>query len=97
YVFTIDYGSTWDAILGQDSFSHFRAYGPAHGGRNASEDADPNAPSGELYDMTTDVNFSLLAAEGQLVGLKPMYYGSQYALQTGTSISLMNEPPNAHE
>jgi SAM-dependent MidA family methyltransferase len=106
YVFTIDYGSTWDGILGQDSFSHFRAYGPAHGGRNASEDADPNTPTGEIYDpylgptlndMTTDVNFSLLAAEGQLVGLKPMYYGSQYALQTGTSISLANEPPNAHE
>jgi len=40
-----------------------------------------------LNDITTDVNFSYLAAEGQLAGLRPVYYGPQKALLSGTSIS----------
>jgi SAM-dependent MidA family methyltransferase len=103
YMLTIDYGSTWDGILGEDAFSHFRAYGPAHHG---SVSDDQNTSDAQIYnpylgptlnDMTTDVNFSLLAAEGQLVGLKPMFYGSQMSLQSGTSITFENAPPNAHE
>jgi hypothetical protein len=45
--------------------------------------------------MTTDVNFSLLAAEGEHVGLAPLYFGSQRALQTGTTISLNSVPENS--
>ena len=44
--------------------------------------------------MTTDVNFSLLAAEGDLVGLKALFYGSQRALGTGTHVSLEVAPAN---
>lgn len=105
YVLTLDYGSTWDGILAQDSYPHFRTYGPAHREANqfvaqdaaaVSSTVDTSQPySGPtLNDMTTDVNFSLLAAEGQLVGLKPLFFGSQKALQTGTGISLANAPSN---
>jgi SAM-dependent MidA family methyltransferase len=41
-----------------------------------------------LNDITTDVNFSYLADAGKLAGLKPLFFGSQKALQSGTSISL---------
>jgi len=107
YVFTIDYGTTWDGILAQD-YSHLRTYGPAHQGRyQDQEDAAPNVAGGDpqifnpylgptLNDMTTDVNFSLMVVEGEQVGLKSMYFGSQGALQSGTSISL-DPPPNRHE
>jgi hypothetical protein len=42
--------------------------------------------------MTTDVNFSLLAAEGSLAGLRTAYYGPQSALRSGTPISLASAP-----
>ena len=45
-----------------------------------------------LNDLTTDVNFSLMAAEGELAGLKTMFYGPQRALQTGTGITLEVPP-----
>ncbi len=41
-----------------------------------------------LNDITTDVNFSYMAAEGQTVGLKTVFFGPQRALRSGTSISL---------
>jgi hypothetical protein len=41
-----------------------------------------------LNDITTDVNFSYLAAEGQSVGLKTVFFGPQRALRSGTSVSL---------
>ncbi len=40
-----------------------------------------------LNDITTDVNFSYLAAEGETSGLKTAYFGPQRALRSGTSIS----------
>lgn len=92
YMLTIDYGSNWDGILAQHSYPHFRTYGPVQkeGKQLAPNGIDTSAPySGPtLNDFTTDVNFSLLAAEGELVGLRPIYYGSQGALQAGTSVSL---------
>jgi len=102
YVLTIDYGSTWDGILADDS-AHFRTYGLVHRAANVGNFADGGATPGEvstsnpylgptLNDMTTDVNFSLLSAVGQLAGLKPIYYGSQRALQTGTGITLDSAP-----
>jgi hypothetical protein len=42
--------------------------------------------------MTTDVNFSHLAAEGKSVGLEALYFGPQHWLQLGTSIDL-DMPP----
>jgi SAM-dependent MidA family methyltransferase len=109
YVLTIDYGSTWDGILAEDSYSHLRTYGPAHKGSNLSpevEDAGGGAGDPEIWnpylgptlnDMTTDVNFSLMVVEGELVGLKPMYFGSQGALHSGTTITFDNPPPYRHE
>ncbi len=43
-----------------------------------------------LNDITTDVNFSFLAAEGQSSGLKTGYFGPQRALRSGTSTSTKN-------
>jgi len=102
YVLTIDYGTTWDGILANDS-AHFRTYGPVHRAANVSALLDaggtpPEVSTSDPYlgptlnDMTTDVNFSLLAAVGQLAGLKPIYFGSQRALQSGTGISLSTAP-----
>ena len=54
-----------------------------------------NGPT--LNDMTTDVNFSLAAAEGQLVGLKTAYFGAQAALRTGTTVSLKEPPPDRQQ
>jgi SAM-dependent MidA family methyltransferase len=106
YVMTIDYGSSWDGILGNDGSRHFRTYGPAHRAASAqaniAEDnstdkvqtSDPyDGPT--LNDMTTDVNFSLLSIEGQRAGLRTLFYGSQKALQSGTSISLDEVPDRA--
>jgi len=87
YVITIDYGSNWDGILAQD-FDHFRMYGPGA----AQTRADPyHAPT--LNDMTTDVNFSHLAAEGKSVGLQALFFGPQHSLQVGTPIELTEPPP----
>lgn len=86
YVITIDYGSNWDGIMPLE-FDHLRTFGPG------SESADPyHWPT--LNDITTDVNFSHLADEGRLVGLLPLYYGQQQALQSGTPISI-DEPAAA--
>jgi SAM-dependent MidA family methyltransferase len=99
YMLTIDYGSTWEGILAQDSYPHFRSYGAAQkeGTHLAPNEIDTYAPyvGPTLNDMTTDVNFSLLAAEGELVGLKPLYFGSQGALHAGTSVSLDEVPQRA--
>ena len=86
YVITIDYGSNWDGILGQQ-FDHFRMYGPG----SSTTQANPyHAPT--LNDMTTDVNFSHVAEEGNSVGLKALYFGPQHSLQMGTPIDLDNAP-----
>jgi SAM-dependent MidA family methyltransferase len=100
YVLTIDYGSSWDDILKTDGYPHLRTYGRVHRYISNPFQADEpttydpyEAPT--LNDMTTDVNFTLLAAEGQLVGLKSLFFGSQKALQSGTSISLDEVPESA--
>ena len=59
YVITIDYGSNWEGILAQD-FDHLRMYGQ---GSSTSQANPYHAPT--LNDMTTDVNFSHLAEEGE--------------------------------
>jgi SAM-dependent MidA family methyltransferase len=88
YVITIDYGSNWDGILSTE-FDHLRMYGP---GASQSH-ADPyHTPT--LNDMTTDVNFSHLAAEGKAVGLQALYFGPQHSLQMGTPIKLDELPPS---
>jgi len=86
YVITIDYGSNWDGILSLE-YDHLRMYGPG----SSATHADPyHSPT--LNDMTTDVNFSHVSAEGKSVGLNTLFYGPQHSLQLGTPISL-NEPP----
>lgn len=104
YVLTIDYGTNWEGLLAEDSV-RFRTYGPARReadraawevGNAEADDRDASDPyvGPTLNDMTTDVNFSLLAAEGDLVGLKALFYGSQRALGTGTHVSLEVAPAN---
>jgi SAM-dependent MidA family methyltransferase len=97
YVLTIDYGGTWEEMLAQHSYPHFRTYGPVEneGLQLAPNGIDTSAPySGPtLNDFTTDVNFSLLAVEGEAVALRPLFYGSQAALQAGTGVSLDDVPP----
>lgn len=92
YVLTIDYGGNWEEMLAQHSYPRFRTYGPSQrtGAHLAPNQIDTFAPyvGPTLNDFTTDANFSLLAAEGQMVGLRAVYYGAQRALQAGTSISL---------
>lgn len=96
YLLTIDYGGSWEEMLNQQTYPRFRTYGPAsHDRANlAPNQIDTFAPyvGPTLNDFTTDANFSLLAFEGNLVGLKPMYYGAQRALQAGTSVSLDTIP-----
>lgn len=96
YMLTIDYGGNWEEMLAQQSYPRFRTYGPAsHDRANlAPNQIDTFAPyvGPTLNDFTTDANFSLLAFEGELVGLKAIYYGAQRALQAGTSISLETVP-----
>jgi SAM-dependent MidA family methyltransferase len=96
YVLTIDYGGNWEEMLAQHSYPRFRTYGPAQheGAQLAPNEIDTSAPYAgpTLNDFTTDVNFSLLAVEGELVGLRPIYYGAQGALQAGTSVSLDTVP-----
>ncbi|HUA59698.1 MAG TPA: SAM-dependent methyltransferase [Verrucomicrobiae bacterium] len=88
YVITIDYGSGWEEILSQQ-FDHLRMYGP---GSSTSQANPYHAPT--LNDMTTDVNFGHVAAEGRAVGLEALYFGPQHAIQLGTTIDLDN-PPSA--
>ncbi len=103
YVITIDYGSSWNGILGNDGSRHLRTYGPAHRAASAQSnlnesDSIDNIQTSDPYDsptltdLTTDVNFSLLDVEGRQAGLRTLFYGSQRALQSGTSISLDEVP-----
>jgi hypothetical protein len=103
FVITLDYGANWEGMIAQDAHPHFRTYGPAHQEENHDLAADDNAVGGDqdtsdpyrgptLNDMTTDVNFSVMAAEGHLAGLTTAYFGPQAGLQTGTSISLEDVP-----
>ena len=87
YVLTIDYGSNWEGILAPAPLSHLRSYGPGH------RRSDPYRDAG-LNDITTDVNFSLVAAEGRSIGLAAAFFGRQRALQAGTSIKLNELPPD---
>jgi hypothetical protein len=104
---TIDYGSSWNGILGNDGSRHLRTYGPAHRAASAQanvveNDSIDNVQTSDPYDrptlndLTTDVNFSLLDVEGRQVGLRTLFYGSQKALQSGTPISLDEVPDRAH-
>ena len=106
FVITLDYGTNWEGMIAQDAHPHFRTYGPAHQEENRQNDAaigdnlgasdnDTSDPyrGPTLNDMTTDVNFSLAAAEGRLAGLTTAYFGPQAGLQTGTSVSLDDLPP----
>ncbi len=96
YVLTIDYGGNWEEMLAQHSYPRFRTYGPSQraGTHLAPNQVDTFAPyvGPTLNDFTTDANFSLLAAEGHMVGLRAVYYGAQRALQAGTSITLDTVP-----
>jgi SAM-dependent MidA family methyltransferase len=103
FVITLDYGTNWEGMIAQDAHPHFRTYGEAHqeenrvngdnGGNGDMDTSDPyRGPT--LNDMTTDVNFSLAAAEGRLAGLTTAYFGPQAGLQTGTTVSLDNLPPD---
>lgn len=100
YMLTIDYGGNFEEMLNQHSYPRFRTYGPASrtGANLAPNQIDTFAPyvGPTLNDFTTDANFTLLAAEGELVGLKPIYYGAQRALQAGTTVSL-DAVPSARE
>ena len=87
YVLTIDYGSNWEGILAPAPYSHLRSYGPGH------RRSDPYRDAG-LNDITTDVNFSVVAAEGRSVGLNTAFYGRQRELQAGTPIKLNELPPD---
>jgi hypothetical protein len=92
YMLTIDYGGNFEEMLNQHSYPRFRTYGPAsrNSANLAPNQIDTFAPyvGPTLNDFTTDANFTLLAAEGELVGLKAIYYGAQRALQAGTSVNL---------
>jgi SAM-dependent MidA family methyltransferase len=86
YVITMDYGSNWDGVSPLE-FDHLRTYGPGSGDR-----ANPyRAPT--LNDITTDVNFGHMVEEGKVVGLRPVFFGPQHTLITGTPIALEAVPP----
>jgi len=86
----------WEEMLAQHTYPRFRTYGPAQkdGAHLSPNQIDTSAPyvGPTLNDFTTDANFSLLAATGELAGLRPLYYGAQGALQAGTSVSLDTVP-----
>ena len=106
YVLTIDYGANWDGTMTQDR-AHLRTYGPAHQAENdhlepfdidadgQPQERDTSDPyrGPTLNDITTDVNFSLMDAEGRLVGLSTAYYGRQKALATGATANIDVIPP----
>jgi SAM-dependent MidA family methyltransferase len=83
YVITVDYGSDWSGITAMGPYGKLRTYGPG----SQQDKPDPYRRPG-LNDITTDVNFSYLRAEGQSAGLRTLYFGRMRALQSGTSISL---------
>ena len=87
YVMTLDYGANWDTVTPLE-FEHFRAYGPG----SSQEHSDPyHSPT--LNDMTTDVNFSHMAEEGKLAGLRAVFFGPQHNMITGTPVNLETPPP----
>lgn len=87
YVMTIDYGSNWDGVSPIE-FDHLRTYGPG----SRRERSDPyHAPT--LNDITTDVNFSHVVEEGRQAGLRPVFFGPQHSLITGTQVVIENPPP----
>jgi SAM-dependent MidA family methyltransferase len=87
YVVTIDYGSNWDGVSPLE-FDHLRTYGPG----SRRERSDPyHTPT--LNDITTDVNFSHVVEEGRAVGLRPVFFGPQHTLITGTQTVIENPPP----
>ena len=106
YVMTIDYGDNWAGILTTDR-AHLRTYGPAHTAENdhtepfdLDSDGEPQERDTSdpykgptLNDITTDVNFSLMDAEGRLAGLRTTYFGRQKALASGTTVSVDVIPP----
>ena len=104
YVITLDYGSNFEGIMAQDAHPHLRTYGPAHKEENLASadyndggyasDVDTSDPyrGPTLNDMTTDVNFSVLDAEGRQAGLVTAYYGAQAALRKGTPVVLDQAP-----
>jgi SAM-dependent MidA family methyltransferase len=109
YVMTIDYGGSWDGITKTNARPHLRTYGPgidpgeaAHlpgdGQFLAAPAADWRANARPyhwptLNDITSDVNFSHMSAEGERAGLMTVYFGPQRALLVGTSISLDGPAP----
>jgi SAM-dependent MidA family methyltransferase len=90
YVFTIDYGSNWETVSPAE-FGHFRSYGP---GATTTHSDPYHSPT--LNDMTTDVNFSHVAEEGKTVGLRPLFFGSQHSLITGTPV-VIETPPTGRD
>lgn len=104
YVMTIDYGANWDGIMKRE-IAHLRTYGPTHQEENYTDlnlmecdepadrvTSDPyKGPT--LNDVTSDVNFSLMAAAGEQSGLSTAYFGRQRALMSGTAITLNVAPP----
>ena len=89
YVITIDYGANWDGLTTFGPYGKLRTYGP---GRSIEKPEPYRRPT--QNDITTDVNFSFLAQEGHLAGLRPVYYGYQRALQSATPVSLNALPPD---
>ncbi len=107
YVVTLDYGADWAGIMAQDNFPHLRTFGPANRSSSVIPESDEydQDVDGEQYttdpyqgptlnDLTTDVNFSLMAVAGRLAGLTTVYFGPQKALRSGTAISLAAVPPD---
>lgn len=88
YVLTIDYGAGWRGSLAGDT-EHLRIYG-----RDVQAGNNPyDAPT--LHDITTDVNFGEVAAEGQLAGLDTKYFGPQRSMRAGTDV-VIEPPPGAN-
>ena len=88
YVLTVDYGSNWADITPRGDYDHLRIYGP----KTRQHSDAYEWPT--LNDITTDVNFSHMAAEGEGWGLKTIFFGSQSALASGTPISMDSVPGN---
>ena len=97
YVMTIDYGGEWEAAVAYSGRPHLRIYGPDTPRSLTAADtgrAGANPYRGPtLHDITADVNFGHLVAEGERHGLRPMHFGPQRSLQAGTSVSLAVPPP----
>jgi len=61
YVMTVDYGTNWYGLTSLGPYGKLRTFGPG----TQQDKPDPyRLPT--LNDITTDVNFSFMAAEGEL-------------------------------